>query len=52
MQLFKKQIAFSEFSATFFKFKWNFENFQKKAGPLSRCISEVMDSEKRCKINV
>ena len=30
MQLFKKQIDFSEFSTGFLKFKETFENFQKK----------------------
>ena len=38
--------TFCEFYCSFLKFTLNFENFQKKDDPHSRCISEITVSEK------
>ena len=47
MQLLQKQKwGFSSFFA-FQKSTFNFEHFQKKYDPDSRCISDIRDSEKR-----
>ena len=52
MQLSQKRKIFSEFFFTFSKFKFNFEHFQKKDDPHSRCIFELTDSEIRGYISV
>ena len=52
MQLSKKQKKLSEFFSAVLKSRLNFEHFQKKDHPHSWGISEIPDSEKRCKINV
>ena len=38
--------SFSQFFCAFLKFTLNFENFQKKDDPHSRCISEIAVSKK------
>ena len=38
--------SFSQFFCAFLKFTLNFEHFQKKDDPHSRCISEIAVSEK------
>ena len=38
--------SFSQFFFAFLKFTLNFEHFQKKDDPHSRCISEIAVSEK------
>ena len=48
----QKRKSFSEFSPAFLKYPLNFENFQKKDDPHSRCISQITISEKGEKINV
>ena len=42
----QKQKTFSEFFSSFLKSILNFEHFQKKDDPHSRCISEITVSEK------
>ena len=42
----QKQKTFSEFFSTFLKYTLNFEHFQQKYDPHSRCISQVLVSEK------
>ena len=42
----QKQKAFSQFLCSSFKSTLNFEHFQKKDDPHSRCISEITVSEK------
>ena len=42
----QKQKSFSEFFSAFSKSKLNFEHFQKKYDPHSRCISQFTVSEK------
>ena len=46
MHLSQKRKIFSEFFFTFSKFAVNFEDFQRKDDPHSRCIFEFKDSEK------
>ena len=53
----QKQKVFSQFFSRFFKSTLNFEHFQKKGDPHSRCISqitvsEIGDSISVCKIAV
>ena len=48
----QKQKTLSEFFATFLKSTLNFEHFQKKAAPHSRCISHIAVSEAGYSINV
>ena len=52
MQLSQKQKIFSEFFSQRLKSNLNFDHFQKKDDPRRRCISDIMDSEKRASINV
>ena len=42
----EKPKIFSEFFSTFLKSTLNFEHFQKKDDPHSRCISQITVSEK------
>ena len=42
----QKQKTFSEFFSTFLKYTLNFEHFQQKYDPHSRCISQVLICEK------
>ena len=42
----QKRNAFSHFFAAFLKYILNFEQFQKKDDPHSRCISQITVSEK------
>ena len=42
----QKQKTFSQFFSAFLKSTLNFEHFQKKDDPHSRCISEITVSEK------
>ena len=42
----QKQKTFSQFFSSFLKSALNFEHFQKKDDPHSRCISEIAVSEK------
>ena len=42
----QKQKTFSEFFSTFLKYTLNFEHFQQKYDPHSRCISQILVSEK------
>ena len=44
--LYKKRKAFSQFFSAFLKSTLNFEHFQKKDDPHSRCISQITVSEK------
>ena len=44
--LYKKRKAFSQFFAAFLKSTLNFEHFQKKDDPHSRCVSQITVSEK------
>ena len=46
MELSQKQKTFSGFFCAFFKSSFNFEYFQKINDRHSRCISDIMDSEK------
>ena len=50
--LFQKLKTFSQFFAAFLKSTLNFEDFQKKDDPYSRCISEITISEKGDSINL
>ena len=45
MHLSQKRKIFCEFFFTFSKFRVNFEDFQEKGDPHSRCIFEFKDSE-------
>ena len=45
MQLPQKQKTFSQFSAAFFKSRFNFKYFEKKDGARRFCISEITDFE-------
>ena len=47
-----KQKTLSQFSAAFLKSTLNFEYFQQKDDPHSRCISQITVSEKGDSINV
>ena len=47
-----KQKTFSQFFSAFLKSTLNFEHFQKKDDPHSRCISQITISEKGDLINV
>ena len=42
----QKGNTFSEFFSAFLKYTLNFESFQKKDDPHSRCISQITVSEK------
>ena len=42
----QKRKSFSEFSAAFLKYTLNFEHFQKKDDPHSRCSSQITVFEK------
>ena len=42
----EKQKPFSHFSSAFFKSTLNFDHFEKKDDPHSRCISQITVSEK------
>ena len=42
----EKQDTFCQFFSAYLKCTLNFEHFQKKDNPRSRCISEITDSEK------
>ena len=42
----QKRKSFSQFSSTFLKYTLNFEHFQKKDDPHSRCGSQLTVSEK------
>ena len=44
--LYQKRIAFSQFFSAFLKSTLNFEHFQKKDDPRSRCISQITVSKK------
>ena len=46
IQLSQKQNTFPRFFSPFLIFTLNFEHFQEKDEPQSRCISEITDSEK------
>ena len=48
----QKQKPFSQFFSRFSKFTSNFEHFQKKDYPHSRCISEITVSQKGDSTNV
>ena len=52
MQLSQKQKTFCQFVSAFLKSILNFEHFQKKDHPQSRCISEITDSVKRGQSNL
>ena len=43
----QKQKTFSQIFSAFLKSTLNFEHFQKKDDPHSRCISVIADSERR-----
>ena len=45
MQLFRKQKTFSQFFASFLKFRLNLEYFEKKDDLHSFCFSEIKNSE-------
>ena len=47
MELSKKREVLSQFFFAFFKFRFNFEHFEKKDDPHSSCIFELKDSERR-----
>ena len=46
MHLYLTKKTFSQFFSAFSKYRLNFEHFQKKDHPHSRCVSEITDSEK------
>ena len=48
----QKQKTFSEFFIVFLKYAWNLEHFQKKDEYPSLIISEIIDAERRCYLNV
>ena len=52
MQLSQKRKIFSDSFFAFSKFRFNFEQFQKKDGPPTSCIFDFTDSEKTGYINV
>ena len=52
MQLSGKHQTFSEIFTAFLKSSLNFAHFQKKDDSHSWGISEIMDSEKPCEINI
>ena len=52
MPLSQKRKIFFDFCFPFYKFRYNFQYFQKKDDPHSLCIIELTDSEKRVWINV
>ena len=43
--LYQKRNTFSEYFSAFLKSTLNFEHFEKKDDPHSRCIPEIMDFE-------
>ena len=47
MPLSQKEKIFSQFVSAFYKFRLNFEHFQKKDDPHSGCIFELKNSKKR-----
>ena len=48
----QKQMTFCEFFTSFLKWAWNLEHFEKKDEYPSLIISEVMDCERGCYLNV
>ena len=48
----QKQKSFSQFFIAFLKCAWNLEHFQKKDEYSSLIISEIIDAERRCYLNV
>ena len=48
----QKQNVFSGFFIKFLKCTWNLEHFQKKDEYPSVIISEIIDAERRCYLNV
>ena len=48
----QKQNTFSGFFIAFLKCAWNVEHFQKKDEYPSLIISEIIDAERRCYLNV
>ena len=48
----QKQNVFSELFIKFLKCAWNLEHFQKKDEYPSVIISEIIDAERRCYLNV
>ena len=50
--LYQKRNSFSQFFSAFLKSTLNFEHFQKKDDPHSRCISQITVSEKGDSINI
>ena len=48
----QKQKTFSAFFIAFLKYAWNLEHFQKKDEYPSLIISEIIDGERRCYLNV
>ena len=50
--LYQKRNTFSEYFSAFLKSTLNFEHFEKKDDPHSRCISQITVSEKGDQINV
>ena len=51
-QLSQKQKTVSGFFIAFLKYAWYLEHFQKKDEYLSLIISEMIDAERRCYLNV
>ena len=45
IKLSKKQKFFSDFFPAFWKFRLNFEHFEKKYDPHGFCVFEITDSE-------
>ena len=45
MELSEKEKTYSQFFAAFWKYRLNFEHFQKKYDPHNFCICEITDSE-------
>ena len=48
----QKKKTFSAFFIAFLKYAWNLEHFQKKDEYPSLIISEIIDGERRCYLNV
>ena len=48
----QKQKTFSAFFIAFLKYAWNLEHFQKKDEYPSLIVSEIIDGERRCYLNV
>ena len=48
----QKQKIFSGFFIEFLKCAWNLEHFQKKDEYSSLIISEIIDAERRCYLNI